>query len=165
MTTKETFTQQKGPQSLFRTGALGPGSNLWVVPNGDSSEWSKKLDWYLNFQISKAMEHIPNKISPEFSKNLLDYEIQPLEFKQKSDLLMISCGGRLPTKMLVIVPLRDNLKDWIDSIYQVWLNLLKPNLRIFLPNDFPINEFSIYWPDRNSITEITLVPSQKQQQS
>lgn len=165
MTLNDSYTQQKGPQSLFRTGALGPGSNLWVAPSGDCSEWNKKLDWYLNFQISKSKEHVPSTISPEFSKNLIEYEIQPQECKVKSDLLMISCEGRLPTKMLVIVPFADQFKDWIENIYQVWLNLLKPNLRIFLPNDFPINEFTLYWPDRNSITEITLVPSQKPQQS
>ena len=151
----------KGPQTLFQTGALGPGANLWIVPSEEHSEWNKKLDWYLNFQISKALDHQPQKISPDFQERLKDYDIQVTGQEQSPELLMISCSGLLPSKMLVIVPYKENYEQWMQSIHKVWLNLLKPTVRIFLPQDFPVNDFTVIWPDKTSIPDITLVPSQK----
>ncbi len=153
---------QKGPQTLFKTGALGAGAKLWVTPGGEYSDWNKKLDWYLNFQISRAKDHKSKEISSKFLENLNEYGIDHNFRKTKSsEFLMISSRGRLPCKMLIIIPYKEDFQNWTQQIHSVWLNLLKPNLRIFLPTDFPINDFSNSWPDKNSISDITLVPSQK----
>lgn len=165
MINTEVPTQLKAPQVLYRTGALGPGSQLWVLAGGEATEWAKKLDWYLNFQISKAQRHQPQQLDPEFEKRINEYEIPLPQFSMPADQLMIACEGRLPTKMLVIVTFHGELQDWLESVHSLWLKLLKPNLRLFLPIDFPLNEFNYFWPDRSAVAELTLVPSQKLPQS
>ncbi|MCB0356239.1 MAG: hypothetical protein KDD40_04490 [Bdellovibrionales bacterium] len=165
MSQAENYVPQKGAQILFRTGALGPGAKLWITPGGESSEWNRKLDWQLNFQISRAQDHQAKKLDQEFLKKLQEYEISLINNPANpSELLMISCENRLPTKMLVIIPFKEDVNSWLAEAHKVWSHLLKPSLRIFLPKDFPLNEFSRIWPDRSSVSDITLVPSQKSNQ-
>ncbi|MCB0391677.1 MAG: hypothetical protein KDD58_10305 [Bdellovibrionales bacterium] len=159
--TTEALSPQKGAQTLFRTGALGPGAKLWITPGGEATEWNKKLDWYLNFQITRASHHIPKTLNKDFLNKIKSYNMSFESFSPKSDLLMISCEERLPTKMLVIIPFKEDIILWVNEIHQLWLKLLKPSIRIFLPQNFPISDFSNIWPDRTSISDITLVPSQK----
>ncbi len=159
----ENFIPQKGPQTLFQTGALGPGSTLWIMPQGHESDWKKKLDWYLNFLISKTESHKPVQVTPEFISFLQEYNMELRAHNKTSTLRMISCEKFLPCKMIVIVPIYDNdFQKWVESIFEVWKKLLKPNFRIFLPVNFPIVDFMSLWPDKNLTADITLVPNQKQ---
>ncbi len=84
--------------------ALIHGCDLWVLPPPKESLWTKEIDFYLNFQISKT-------------------------FDPKTPLLILSLN-RLPSKKNIVFSFFSNGSE---IIYKKWLHLQKPSMRIFLP--------------------------------
>ncbi len=154
-------TDFKGTQVLFQQGALGPGADLWVIPETGQSDWITRLDWYLNFQISRAKFHSPAQMNSHLVDILKENELEAFEGNLGSPHLMIACNGQLPAEVVVKVPTSKKTADWINEIHQLWQKLARPSLRIFLPKDFPTSQFSNLWPDPQSAPSITLVPPQK----
>jgi len=152
----------RGPQILYQHGALGAGSDFWVIPTRKYSLWNEKLDWYLNFLLSRAENHVPLSLSDEIKKIVSDYELEDRLPKTDtiSEFLMIACEQQLPARILVRVPYKDNVEAWLENIHKLWVNFSKPSLRIFLPNEFPVSQFSAFWPEDLSELALTLVPSQ-----
>ena len=117
--------------------ALTPGSDLWVLSEKEFSFWTGKIDWYLNFQISRKFPHI--SLSCDQIKRLTD-EWELPHFKLDSDsenrALMIASENFLPNTKTVILPfMSQQLKPWIDEALKIWKNIKCPSLRLFLPND------------------------------
>jgi hypothetical protein len=150
---------QKGPQTLFKNGALGPGAMLWVLPSGDESDWKIQIDWYLNFQISKAQKYKFSEPDPEFSKFLDNYEII-VKRSKTGENIFIACENLLPCQMLTLIPIENNsLELWIQKVCETWIQLQRPSFRIFLPNNFPVIRFYEMWPEKSLNIDLTLVPS------
>ena len=83
--------------------ALSPGADLWILPTLEESFWTQKIDYYLNFQISK-------------------------QTSQETSVLILA-NDRLPSKKNIIFKFD---RDWNKKAYNFWKNLQKPTLRIFL---------------------------------
>ena len=117
--------------------ALTPGSNLWILSEKRYSSWTRKIDWYLNFQISRNFPHID--LSDEKIKQLVnDWQLPhfKLDLDRKNRAIMIASENFLPNTKTVILPfIGESLESWICEALRVWKNLQHPSVRLFFPND------------------------------
>lgn len=134
--------------------ALSNGADLWIIPQVEQSQWSKRLDWYLNFQIGKAVKHKLPTINPILTKILHDTELEnEINHKAKNisfhhfsiNTLLIAPGDLLPAKHLVLLNFENNLRKWVEEISNVWTQLGLPSLRIFIPQNIEIGDFNKEW--------------------
>lgn len=136
------------PEPIDELKALSPGCEVWVVANPAVSKWTRKIDWYLGFQIMKASVHEPREISPELKTILEKEEMEPVPVSTQSSSapLMVASTGRLPTKMAVMVPYENDVADWAEKCHSVWQKLNCPLLRVFLPDTVTPKSFVSAWP-------------------
>jgi hypothetical protein len=134
--------------------ALDSGSDLWVVPDRRSSTWSKKIDWYLQFLISKATIHKPPQISKDLEQRMFEneFKVYSQNVSHSSPLLILS-ARQLPNKMTVQLPFLGDSKDWVSHVFQVWNDLKSPTLRVFLPHGLSSDQFLSHWPQRDVKTD------------
>ena len=115
--------------------AFTPGSDLWIFPDKKTSFWTKKIDWYLNFQISKPFPHIA--LSDQQIKQLnKEWGFTYFALDGENKTLMIGSKNFLPNTKTVILPfVREDLKSWLYKAYKVWKGINCPTLRLFLPDN------------------------------
>lgn len=143
---------------LSQASAFNPGSDLWVMPDLEKSNWTAKLDWYLNFQICKSSRHVSPKL-PLFIKEViaetgLEKNFIPSSPKQP---LMISSAELLPNKWVVIIPWDKDMAQWSSQSYEIWQKLGEPSLRIFLPPGQNTGGLQSAWHSRESFQDFTVV--------
>lgn len=152
-------------QVLYKIGVLGPGSSLWIIPSLNHSPWSQRINWYLNFQISKMKLRKFKKLSSNLIKTLKENEI-PLSETQNSPSssspLLIASDSFLPNSKIVELPETKTHRLWMKLSHKIWKKLDEPSVRLFLTKDFPVSEFQSLWPEKNEKvlkkSSITLVP-------
>lgn len=143
---------------LSLASAFNPGSDLWIVPDFQSCRWTRKIDWYLNFQIIKNQRHL----SPEtrnFTK-LIQREAGLESYEQslpKNAPLMITSEAFFPNKWVVLVPTSPNFGAWVREVSGIWENLKHPTLRVFLPTGQNAGSFHKEWQKHHSFEDFTLV--------
>ena len=157
----QSISTPKNLQVLYQHGALGPGSDLWIIPELEKSRWSQILDWYVNFQISRAKKHQSQNLSPEIKKIMEKNNIKNFDYSAPIQALMIASEGRLPNKQLVVLTtIESTPKEWSQQAFQIWRQLKSPTLRVFLPDFLSKEDFINLWPEKNNLQDITIVPSQ-----
>lgn len=146
-------------QKLSQAGAFGSGSELWVLPQIEISQWARKIDWYLNFQISRAKSHTPRKPDPELSEILGENEISFVKYArdEQNRPLLVASHSHLPNQMTLEVPYKSEAKGWVEIVHRNWDQLKRPNLRVFLPPNLESDEFIKAWPEPQTSVDITLV--------
>ncbi len=147
-------------QKLSQAGAFGPGSDLWILPPLRHSAWARKVDWYLNFQISRAKDHQFRKLDPELEEIMNTNELLPLIPVETSPVpppLLIASHSHLPNQMTLEIPMDKELKNWVLLCHHIWKNLGRPSLRVFLPGPALFENFVEEWPDSQTATDISLV--------
>jgi hypothetical protein len=131
-------------QILNRAQAFVPGSDLWVLPAGRPTPLLRKVDWYLNFQIARAHQHAKTEIAPHL-KTILNDNSLPDFGSPSGDLpLLIPSSRHFPTKMVVEVPMQP-AADWVQQVLQIWTQLDRPPLRVFLPEGMTPAEYERHW--------------------
>ncbi len=119
---------------LSNTSAFGPGSSLWLFPSIEKSDWARRLDWYLNLQISKSRSHETKTWTEEIQAIIAENEIELKPFKPlKKQPLMVGTQRPLPFQQVVEIPYDGDGDSWIRSCEQVWKGLDHPSVRLFLP--------------------------------
>ncbi len=117
--------------------ALTPGSDLWILSEKKYSFWTGKIDWYLNFQISRKFPHIGLSCD-QIKKLTNEWELPHFKLNLTSEnrALMIASESFLPNTKTVILPfINRQLRHWIDEALKVWKNIEYPSLRLFFPDD------------------------------
>ncbi|MEN0058147.1 MAG: hypothetical protein AAGB31_04885 [Bdellovibrio sp.] len=145
---------------LSQASALNPGSDLWIVPDLQSSQWTARLDWYLNFQVCKSSRHIPLQTKMPLNEILAETELSFLHSESASSALsplMIASEGLLPNKWVVIVPWQSELTPWTSSVFNIWQNLREPTLRIFLPPGQSTGNLQLVWQALHKVQDFTVV--------
>lgn len=114
---------------------------MWVLPSPLNSLWSRKIDWYMNFQITRGLQHQSGSRSKHLEEILSRVAWKlPGEFNTEQDPLLIAVGPRLPCTWLLI--LEDFVADKksfgraLPVLSKVWSDLKEPRLRLFAPLDF-----------------------------
>jgi hypothetical protein len=145
-------------QVLSHASAFDEGADLWIVPEFDSSRWTEKLDWYLNFQILRNHRHA----MPEVRNYTLYVQNETgLEsFRQhlpKTAPLMINSESYFPNKWVVVVPVANEFSHWVKAVSDVWENLKNPPMRVFLPTGQSAGSFLDAWTNHHTFADFTLV--------
>ncbi len=148
-------------QILNHAQSFGSGSQLWVMSDDLSAPLNRKIDWYLNFQVTRARQHKSKGLSPQLktvlnenSLTLSDYEIDT------NSPTLILAGRQLPAQFLLVVPLvegQSDSKKWSKTIHERWLAMNKPAARVFLPSSISAAQFKQGWSD-TELEQLTLVP-------
>lgn len=143
---------------LSQASAFNPGSDLWIVPHLEKSQWTTRLDWYLNFQICKASRHrtaqTPLFVNEVVKEAELEKFYRPVA---NSAPLMIASEQLLPNKWVVVLPWADDMSAWGKDVFQIWQGLKEPSLRVFLPPGQSAGGFQQSWQKHNSFQEFTVV--------
>jgi hypothetical protein len=148
-------------QQLYSSASFSPGANLWVIPDLAQSYWSNKINWYLNFQISRLINHkkktTPKKLEKIIQDNKMEFQFHH-QVPEQSPVL-ISPNHQLPCGQVLMLYFESETQ-WINSIYKEWIHLKTPDTRIFLPKNLDEKTFRELWPDKtDSDYLITIVPA------
>jgi hypothetical protein len=124
--------------------ALSPGAQLWLIPSLEVSTWSRRIDWYLGFQIRRALPHRRFEFGPDMRQLMESFEA-PITKIPRTDQapLMVASESLLPNHQTVVIPPSD---DWVGMCHRVWKGLDEPVTRIFLPPGLTRAEFEKKWP-------------------
>lgn len=145
-------------EQLIGNLAYAEGSQLWVVPDKSSSHWARTLDWYLNFQISKASVFKRSEMSDDLQEIIREEEVESIEIpSQEGKPLLIASPKHLPNLMTVVLSYEEAQEDeWLSAIEKAWLELGKPSLRVFLPKSFSQETF-VNFSNQKLAGEVTFV--------
>lgn len=147
-------------QKLSQASAFGSGSDLWILPPLENSSWTRKIDWYLNFQISRAKGHHSLTLSPELKEILTENDLPFFELKKdpkRPSPLLIASHSYLPNKMTLELPWSNELQTWVQDCHRHWDCLGRPPLRVFLPLNVNSESFLENWLEPQTSVDITLV--------
>ncbi|MCB0411466.1 MAG: hypothetical protein KDD22_03000 [Bdellovibrionales bacterium] len=145
-------------QKLAKAGAFGIGSELWIIPEPEVSSWSRRIDWYLNFQVARSQLTTATSLSPEIKAiledNEIDWHMNPLE----KPPLMVMTLGKIPALQVVCLSYHATGVKWFDVAHKIWLDLNRPRVRLFLPPELEEKQLLNSWTeDRNNI-DLTFIP-------
>ncbi len=139
--------------------ALSNGRITWIVSDLEHSKWAQTIDWYLNFQITRAEPHRPASFAPELQEIIEKWEFEaPAVRLNQVTPLMIASSELVPSHHTVVVPVRGSEAEWVLSCHRVWVGLGRPPVRIFLPNGFKAASVESRWPKADSDADVELVP-------
>lgn len=130
-----------------------------MIGDLDRSKWARKIDWYLNFQLTRAEPHQPVSISSELNQILEEWEVEapPRIELPHSAPLMVASASLLPNTTTVQVPLNEKTEAWVLSCHRIWTDLGRPSLRVFLPSSVSEAAFEKHWPSADKESGVELV--------
>lgn len=138
--------------------ALSGGADLWIIPDPSTSNWTNKIDWYLNFQICNSARLKPPTNSDFLTQTLQETGIERREFGVDIEApFMIASHDLLPNKWVVILPWKHNLTAWVSKSFEIWNNLKNPGLRLFLPPGQSAGALEREWKLNDQSQELTVV--------
>lgn len=148
-------------QALPRASGFNPGSEVWLVAPFAESTWTAKIDWYLNFQMSRSLERNPKELPVEITEieRLTELNLQ----KPKTGLkypLLVSSLSLLPNKWVVVYPPDLSLSDLCAFAIQLNSNFGNASLRLFLPRRISQSDFALAWEKIGSNFDLALVSDQ-----
>src|SRR4051812_13653439 len=78
--------------------------DLWIIPPAAHSQWFARIDWYLNWQMSKGLAFQRQKPSVELFRIIesagLNYLAEP---ESPSTPLMIASAGKVGSERCVVI--------------------------------------------------------------
>lgn len=145
-------------QVISHASAFNPGHDLWVVPEAENSNWTLRLDWYLNFQGLRAQQHSPKELLPPLLDLLQRTEISPVEITlNPQDPLLIGASGRLPARWVLVLNDSQDAKTWTKRLAAVWSKMGRPSLKVFLPTGQRAADFAAEWKRHEDSEDFGLV--------
>lgn len=149
-------------KQLSNTTAFGPGSSLWLLPSVEKSDWARKLDWYLNLQMSKSRSH-ETKQWPEAIQAIIDeneIELKPFKALKKHPLL-VGTKRPLPFQQVVEVPFDGDSESWIQACEKIWSGLGQPSVRLFLPPNLSSSDVQSTSPTFREAFDFSFIETEK----
>ena len=138
--------------------SYNPGAALWVVPDFKHSNIASKLDWYNNFLVGKTTRKELQTMSSTLIQILNETEIPRFDFKMQSeDSILIPTDSKFPNRWTAFVPYSGELVVWCEKINKLYLDLKNPSLRIFLPTNLSLSEFTETWRSISSLDDLSIV--------
>lgn len=143
---------------LSQASALNPGAELWIMADASNSRWTLKVDWYLNFQVTKSSRHQTANIDSYLRDVIEATELDQQKIAISSnDPLLIPCENLLPCRWAAMIPLHQSYAAWVHEIAKVWKSLGHPALRIFLPAGQNAGSFNELWQTHHKGEDFTVV--------
>lgn len=143
---------------LSSAGRFNAGSELWITPPAEFSSVISEIDWYLNFQISQNIardkRRRPEPLNTILSEIDWDFPSAPTE---KNSPLMISAEQSLPCRWVVLLFGCESIQSWTKDLFELWTNMNKPSLRVFLPKNIPSADWISLWRTHSSFEDLSVV--------
>lgn len=134
-------------KKLVNPSAFGAGADLWIIPDPNSSPWSRKIDWYLNLQILRAQNHQTTELPSKIQEILIENEIQWVSPRAPENCaLLVNGRDHLPTRSVLCIYGELKPKEWIQKGVEIWEKLNQPTVRAFLPESFDDALIDKFWP-------------------
>jgi hypothetical protein len=129
-------------EKLYAYHALKPGSQIWILPEKNLSQWTRHLDWYMNFLISKAEKRDYKKISETLKQILSSEEIKlDVHPAESYDMTLLSTQDYFPNTATILLKNYSSPEQWVERITEILAQLRPKNFRVFLPQTCDINQF------------------------
>ena len=147
---------------LSTSSALAPGFDLWFLPEPKESQWSRKIDWYLNFQITRSIKHQKPFVPAELIQRIEDCGLEGMEIEvsQEAPTFIVS-EGLLPNKKSIILPNTSSFYPWAKRLLQIREKLGSPSTKVFIPSKYSsknhLNEIEDIF-HRNSVSYVLESP-------
>jgi hypothetical protein len=134
------------------TPAPASAYDLWVIPTAEHSQWFAKLDWYLNWQMTKGLSYQRQKPSLELLRVM---EMSDIAFGAHPEFgntpLMVAANGRLETDRCVVIDYADDIKAWLGKAADVTKNLQAAKVRVYLPKGAAQSAARDHWKKLSDI--------------
>ncbi len=138
--------------------SYNPGAELWVVPDFDRSRIATRLDWYNNFLAGKMARKDFRKMDAPLLDTLQQTELPKFDYEiQENDTILIPTQNKFPNRWTAFVPFDGELAVWCAKINKLYLDLKNPTMRIFLPTNFSLSEFTETWRLISSVEDLSIV--------
>ena len=144
--------------------AFSQGSDLWIIADLESSNWAKKLDWYLNFQLRRASLFKPKKISDSNIDKISQWGVDVSKLTKsirvldrKKSALIVASDRLLPNRFTVQIPFQEkSIESWAAQCLKVLQDLKIWKARIFLPVKISTADFEKHWGSKEGEIGIEL---------
>jgi hypothetical protein len=109
-------------------------NSLWVLPTPGHSAWFAKIDWYLNWQMTRGLTHEARQPSTTLMRLTREHGLpDPIPAVTSPVPLMVSARGRVAAEQCVVIGEPENLSDWLKRVHQLIQALNHSSARIHLP--------------------------------
>ena len=143
---------------LTQNSSTNIGADLWIIPELEKSHSASKLDWYLNFQLTRSTAKVSKSLSEDLVLLLRKCGLPESHYNQDTrGKLLINSSQLLPNRWVVQLENSADLHSWCDQIGEIWTGLRKPTLRVFLPTGLTSGEFLSAWKQSQSFDDFSLV--------
>jgi len=143
---------------LTPSSSNNPGADLWVIPELEKSRAGARLDWYLNFQLTRSACKPPVPMEEPLRELIRKCGLPETHYNQETQgKLLISSSELLPNRWVVQLEHSDSLAQWCHHIAEIWVGLRKPTLRVFLPTGLPAGDFLTTWKQSQSFDDFSVV--------
>lgn len=156
-----------GITQIPHTQALNSGADIWVLISDDSFYWSLKLDWSLNFQMHKKMNHRKRVISEELQTLLINSGLKDkwaknqissdsannsLEKTKAPPPLIIPAETYLPCRWFIRLQ-----NDRISQLKEICSNLKANSVRIFHDSSTTMKNIEMQWNQNPQELDLQIV--------
>ncbi len=124
-------------KSLAASSALSAGSDIWVTAPVKISSWTQKIDWYLNFQITRFTQRKKTVPAPELQElwmKSFDFKIKE-DFLEDDDEMVLLSSPSLPCKWVIHLPHWTEKKEISAALLKKISALNATSVRFFLPKN------------------------------
>jgi hypothetical protein len=138
--------------------SYNPGAELWIVPDFEHSKIATKLDWYNSFLAGKMTRKETKKMDNYLVEILEETELPDFKYETSTtDVILIPTKSKFPNRWTAFVPYNGDLANWSGKINKLYLDLKNPSLRIFLPTNLSLSEFTETWRSISSVEDLSIV--------
>lgn len=122
--------------------ALKSGSQVWFIPEKNISNWTRFLDWHINFLVAQSNQKSKQDLSGILKGILSEEQIElQLELKDSYEQTLLSTQDYLPNTSTVMIRNFQDIESWLEQI-KITIDQLKlKSVRIFLPKGTDVNSF------------------------
>ncbi len=145
-------------RTIEQSQAFSPGSDLWVIPQNCITPLVRKIDWYMNFQISRSQGHKSEVLAPQLIQIINENALPNFTPEKVSPNTLLVARQNLPAQWLVTAESSKNKTAWAKNIHSLWKKMGRPHTRVFLSEEISASDFEHSWPEKE-INAIEVVPA------
>ena len=138
--------------------ALKSGSQIWFIPEKNISNWTRFLDWHINFLIAqsnlKSKQDLPSALKSILSEEQIEFE---MDLKGSYEQTLLSTHDYLPNTSTVMIRNFQDIDSWLQQIKLTVEQLKLKSIRIFLPKGTDVNKLMNSCKDLFGGVQLTVV--------
>ncbi|MGE4133014.1 MAG: hypothetical protein AB7F86_15340 [Bdellovibrionales bacterium] len=140
------------------------GSDLWILPPPRISAWFPRIDWYLNWQMSKGLAYSGLHLPSQTLQTASSFEIEVPTFPalDSSAPLLILSQSRLPSPKCLVLD-QEGERPWLKRCNESIKELGARRAHMFLPEGTATKSAEKIWREFNSPASVTFSANEEAQ--